>query len=213
MAINKNDTATNISITNLGTGQDITTSVPNLSQTDLNNMYNARNDTNYTGTCTIVADTQALKRFTNQTNTNNIFESTLNEAIRIKAFIPPDEGTYSSKNDTLMDNMFDIYNDSTDANNDHLNIPTTLVKEVAGNRAVVLHVPTHSVVVTGYDNYRVTYRERYWSWFQYKYRYTSFDTVVFEVNNGWGADSNDKRFYPADAINNITTYGITKFID
>lgn len=34
---------------------------------------------------------------------------------------------------------------------------------------------------------------------------------VFEVNNGWGITSSDKRFYPEDQIKNIT-HGLTKFV-
>lgn len=196
----------------------VLTGVENPSQSSLNLHYQKERGLRVNNTCSIVA-VAILMDYYNQKgklgekydiSLEDWFVKTMDIALANDLTTVID-GTYLSDIDNIVSSVFNSMKVKLYGNNDYYYLYDTIKESVKDGVPVLFHIPNHSTVAIGHVTYNVQVKERYWSWFQYKWRTVTKSVNFVIVNEGWGrSESYFETSLIADKFPNFGPYAITK---
>ena len=196
----------------------VLTGVENPSQTYLNRYYQIERGLRVNGTCSIVAISILLDYYNQNGKLGKVYDldiedwfvKTMDIALA-NDLTTVDDGTYLSDIDNILDLVFASMNIKLYGNNDYYYLYDTIKESVKAKVPVLFHIPNHSTVAQGYVTYNVKVKERYWTWFQYKWRTVTKSVNFVIVSEGWGrSESYFETSLIADKFPNFGPYAITK---
>ncbi len=196
----------------------VLTGVKNPRQGYLNAHYESERDITINNTCSIVAISILLDYYNQNGKLGKVYDldiedwfvKTMDIALANKLTTKRD-GTYLSDIDNILDLVFASMNIKLYGNNDYYYLYDTIKESVKAKVPVLFHIPNHSTVAQGYVTYNVKVKERYWTWFQYKWRTVTKSVNFVIVSEGWGrSESYFETSLIADKFPNFGPYAITK---
>jgi len=182
--------------------------VGNASQTTLNTAYFNETGIQITGTCANVAvallinyyeDNDLLDGNTTSRSVTEWFILTFTLAYS-HGLTTLTGGTYLNEIDNIITVVLDSLVLDTDlyGDNEYANIYSKIKSNITADEPALFHMEGHSTVARGYTQYNVTVNERYWSWFQYKWREITITEDFLMLSEGWR--SSGTSYYDVDLI-------------